>query len=222
MKQDKLVIYGNGQMATMMYEILKNEYNIVAFTTDNKCINTSLLKGLPLIPFETIDASYSPSEHVMLIAVGYSDMNELRIDRGIHAKQKGFELISYISPNATLYGNTSLGENCIVLEYSSIHPNTTVNDFVFIGSHTNIGHDCEIQNGNWINAGVCIGGATKLKESCFVGMNATIGHNITIGEKCYIGAQALVTKSTDPTSVHIAPNAERLPLTSQDFLNFIS
>ncbi len=219
---DKLIIYGDGQMASMMYEILKQEFIIVAFTTEQKCITSDMHQGLPLIAFEEIEDNFSPLYHKMFIAVGYSNMNDLRIERGNWAKQKGFSLISYISPKATVYGKTSLGENSCILEYSSIHPNTQIKDYVFVGSHINIGHDCEIDEGNWLNAGVCIGGATKLEKSCFLGINATIGNDIIIGEKCFIGANALITKNTKPASVHVAPNAEVVPVSSHDFLKFLS
>lgn len=215
-----LILYGNGQMSLMIYEILKSSYKIVAFTTNESAIGEATLKKLPVLAFESIESAYNPKDYDMFIAVGYSDMNQLRIDRYNQAKKKGYNFIKHIDQSAKVYDVDAIGDNTIILEFSSIHPNTNIGHSVFISSNTNIGHDCSIENGVWINAGVSVGGATTIEEGAFVGMNAVIGHNVNIGAKTFIGAQSLVTNNTESQSVLVTKNSEKIPFDSNTFLRF--
>ena len=43
----KLIIYGNGKIAKVVYEYVKNEFDIICFTVPSKLITATDLKGLP-------------------------------------------------------------------------------------------------------------------------------------------------------------------------------
>ena len=45
-----LVIYGNGQMARMLHEFVRHDFNVAAFTVDASVIGEPTLDGKPVVP----------------------------------------------------------------------------------------------------------------------------------------------------------------------------
>ncbi len=215
----KLIIYGNGDMAKMMFHFSKHDFDVVGFTVDKHINNQETLEALPVIDFESITEAFEPNTHKMLIAVGFVEMNDIRQQRYLAAKQMGYKFINFIHNTASI-NHCDIGENNIILDHVSIHPGSRLGNSNFISSNTNIGHGCSINDACWINAGVGIGGETKLGNNCFVGINATIGQGITINPKTFIGANSLINNDTENDSVYLTQNAEKFRLNSQQFLNF--
>ena len=215
-----LLIYGNGNMARMLYEFLKQQFEVIAFTVDDACINSTHFCGLPLAPFSTVERRYSPKEHCMIIAVGFIAMNKIRDDKYREAKEKGYKFANYIHPTVVRHDTVTFGENNIVLDYASIHPYCSLGNSNFISSMTNLGHDCVVGNSCWINSGVSLAGEVKLNDNCFLGVNVAISHRVSLGSRNFIGANTLVNKDTDEDTVLLSDGGEKFPLTSEAFIKF--
>ena len=65
--------------------------------------------------------------------------------------------------------------------------------------------------GLWV---AVIAGLVTVEPYCFLGANATIRAGITIARECVIGGGAVIMKSTEARSVHAAPRAQVLAVTS--------
>lgn len=216
----KVVIFGEGKMADEVYFYLTHdsEYEVVAFTVDRDYMTKKELFGLPIIPFEDIVAQYPPSEFKMFVAIGYQQLNQLRAQKYFEAKEKGYELVSYICSKASNFGQVEVGDNCLVLENTVLQPLTSIGNNVFLWSGNLIGHHSSIEDHCFLAGQVVISGNTIVKPYCFIGVNATVGHEITIGEKSLIGAGTLVTKSTESESVYIVPDTPKYRLNSEYFI----
>ena len=217
----KLIIYGNGKIAAMLFHFIKNDFNVVAFCVDDHCIEQNTLEGMPVIPFEGITEQYETDSHCMIIAVGFTEMNTIRCDRFYAARELGYELINYIHPSVSL-NNVEIGINNIILDHVSIHPGCKIGDSNFISSNTNIGHGCIINDNCWINAGVGLGGDVILDDNCFIGINATISHGVVLNKETFVGANSLINHDTEDKSVYLSHKAEKFRLNSQQFLSFSS
>lgn len=220
MDKNKLIIYGNGHMAKMVYQFVKIEYDVIAFTVDSACIAESILCGLPVIPFNEIESHYSAKDCSMLIAVGYIQMNEIREAKYQEAKQKGYKFINYIHPSVVMHGELEFGENNIILDHASLHPYTKIGDGNFISSNVNIGHGCQLGNSNWINAGVSIGGESVIEDNVFLGINSSISHGLVIKSESFIGGGTLVNRDTELGGVYLTSSGEKHRLGSKLFLRF--
>ncbi|WP_332444480.1 NeuD/PglB/VioB family sugar acetyltransferase [Wolinella succinogenes] len=217
---EKVVIYGNGKIAKIVYQFIKKQFDVVAFTVDNKFIEENKIEGLPLISFEDIQNKYNPIEYKMLIAVGYVKMNSIREEKYNEAKAKGYSFINYIHPSVETHDNVKIGENNVVLDHATIQPYATIGNSNFIWSNAVVAHGSTVGDANWITSGVVISGDATIKSKCFLGVNATIGHNVTIEDENFIGANTLVTKSTKEKEVFISKEGEKFRLDSQRFLQF--
>ena len=222
MTSRKLIIYGNGQMARMFLHFARLEYEVVAFTVDRTVLAAPVIEGLPVVPFEEIEAFYPPAEHSLITAVGYLEMNQLRARKYQEGLGKGYAFVSYVHPSVVRHANVFVGENTIILDHVAIHPYTQIGNSVFIASNASIGHGCRIGDNGWINSGVSVGGETVIGDGVFLGINATVGDNIQVERQSYVGANTLVSRNTLAEEVVISASGERFPLSSQAFLQFIS
>lgn len=220
----KTIIYGNGAMARVVYSYARHTHDIAGFTVDDVCLanNERTLMGLPLVPFSQVEQLFSPLSHQMIIAIGFVDMNCLRLRKYDESKAKGYTFTSYIHPGMMLHDDVEIGENSIVLDYVSIHSGCKLGHSTFISSNVNLGHDCVLHPGNWINAGVSIAGGCLLKQGSFLGVNASLGHGVELGEHNFIAANTLITQSTDDKAVFLSETGQRFKLDSQAFLGFAS
>lgn len=217
---EKLVIYGNGRIAQIIYQFLKKQFDVVGFTVDKEFIETEDVEGLPLIAFEDLEKTFSPKDHKMLIAVGYVRMNEIRRQKYLEGKAKGYKFINYIHPSVEWHDNVRLGENNIILDYVSIQPYVDIGNSNFIWSNAVIAHGSRLMDTNWITSGVVVSGDAVIKSECFLGVNCSIGHNVTIEDGNFIGANSLVTKSTMSNEVFVSRDSDKVRLDSKRFLQF--
>jgi sugar O-acyltransferase (sialic acid O-acetyltransferase NeuD family) len=222
MSVQKLIIYGNGQMARMFLHFARLQYDVTAFTVDRCVLTDTYIEGVPVVPFETIERDHPPSDHCLITAVGYREMNDLRARKYREGLAKGYAFATYVHSSVVRHPGTSVGENTIVLDHVAIHPYTRIGTSVFIASNASIGHGCSIADNCWINSGVGIGGETTIGASSFLGINATIGDNLQIERQCFVGANTLVTRNTLAEEVYVSASGERFPLSSQAFLQFMA
>jgi sugar O-acyltransferase (sialic acid O-acetyltransferase NeuD family) len=215
----KLVIFGNEKMAQLAHFYFKNDsdYEIVAFTVDQKYINTTEFMGLPVIPFEDVAIKYPPNEYSMFIAIGYKSLNKLRESKYFEAKGKGYKLASYFSSKSISWGDTVYGDNCFIFENQVFQPYVKIGNNVTIWSGNHFGHDVEINDHTFIASHVVLSGFVKVGSNCFIGINATIRDGVQIGSESIIGAGALINKDVKDKSVHIAQDTKRYQFNSEQF-----
>lgn len=215
-----LIIYGSGKIASIVYHYLKSTFNVRAFTVDRDFILSETLFDLPVIPFDRINKSHPPHTHKMTIAVGYHDMNNFRAKKYREAKERGYGFVSYVDDGVKKFDDVTIGENCIILDNTTIQPFVEIGDNSVIWSNVTIAHGVKIGDNCWVASGAVVAGDTVINSNCFIGINATIGHNITIGEANYIGANSQVCKNTSTGDVYIAEQATKFRLSSDQFIQF--
>lgn len=217
-----LIIYGNGKIAKVIYQYAKKRYNVIGFAVEEKFRHSNLFEKKPLVSFENIEEKYSPKDHLMLIAVGYVEMNDIRKKIFNEVKLKGYKIINFIDTSVIIHDNIEIGVGNVILDNVSIQPAAIIGDNNFIWSNATIAHGCIIHNDSWIASGATIGGDTVLDSGCFVGLNSTIGHNIQIAKNTFIGANCLVTKNTAADSVYVSKDSNVIRIDSKRFLKFSS
>lgn len=201
----KLIIFGLGDLARManFYFTKDSSYEIAAFTATSEYITEKTYLGFPLVPFETLETSHPVDKYDLFIAVGYSNLNETRAKFYYEAKDKGYNLATYISSKATVL-TEQIGDNTFIFEDNTIQPFVTVGNNVILWSGNHVGHDSIIEDHCFITSHVVLAGWTAVGSYSFIGINATIRDKVKIGKKCLIGAGALITKDTDAEYIYKA------------------
>lgn len=218
----KIIIYGNGAIAKLLFSYARHSMDIVGFTVDDACIsnNADTYLGLPLVPFSSVEKHFDPVSHNMIIAIGFIEMNALRKRKYFEARQKGYNFVSFIHESVLMHDDVVIEDNCVILDYVSIHPGCRIGRSSFVSSNVNIGHDCIVGEANWINSGVAIAGGCTIGEGCFFGVNSSAGHDLHIGARNFIAANTFINKHTEEDQVYLSEPGQLFKLKSQSFLKF--
>lgn len=207
----KLIIFGSGEIAQLAHFYFTNQadYQVVAFTVDSQYKDKPSFCGLPIVEFERIKETYPPDTHELFVAVSYSGINRLRMEKYIEAKRRGYKLASFVSPFATVLNQGEIGENCFILEDNTIQPFASIGDNVTLWSGNHIGHHSRIESHSFLASHIVVSGGVVIKERCFIGVNVTLRDHITVGEASVIGAGALVLGDVEPGGVYMGTATPR-------------
>jgi len=212
---EKVIIFGLGDISQIANFYLSSDdnYEVVAFTIDKEYIKENSFEGLPVISFDNIESKYSIDEYKLFIPLSYTKVNKLREHKFLEAKEKGYNFISYISPQATISSNAIIGENCFIFEDNTIQPFVTIEDNCILWSGNHIGHHSTIKANCFIASHVVISGGCDIGENTFIGVNATLRDHIKIGKSNVIGAGALILGDTEDNKVYMekATEVSRVP-----------
>jgi sugar O-acyltransferase (sialic acid O-acetyltransferase NeuD family) len=193
-----VVLFGTGDFARVACVYLRDdsEHEVVAFTVHEQYIDNRELLGIPVVPFERLEQTHPPEDHAMLVAIGFSGVNQRRADLYAECKARGYELISYVSSGAFVSNDVDLGDNCFVFEANVLQPFVRIGSDVVLWSGNHIGHDSTIGDHCFLASHIVVSGNVTIGPYTFVGVNATFRDGITIAPRCVIGAGALIMKDT--------------------------
>jgi sugar O-acyltransferase (sialic acid O-acetyltransferase NeuD family) len=214
----KVVIFGNTQTAelALFYLQTDSEHEVVAFTVEEDYIKETTFHGLPVVPFETVETIYSPTEYKFFVPLTERQMNQVRARVYEKGLEKGYDYISYISSRATVLTD-KIGKNCFILEDNTIQPYVTIGDNCVFWSGNHIGHHSKIGNHVFFTSHVVLSGGCQVGDYCFFGVNSTIRDQTILGEGTLIAMGATVTRQkTDPWSIWKGSAAEMAKVSSKD------
>ena len=206
-----VVIFGNQMSASLAWYCLLHDspYQIAAFTVDQAYVGGGSYEGLPLVPFETLEAYYPPADFRLLIPMGYQRINGVRRERYEAAKRRGYTFINYISSRASVWPDLKVGENVLIYEHAVIQPFASIGDNCIIRSGAHISHHCRIASHAFVAAQVAMGGEGHVGEQAFVGVGAVLRDRIRVAERTFIGAGAVVVQPTEADGVYVGNPARK-------------
>jgi sugar O-acyltransferase (sialic acid O-acetyltransferase NeuD family) len=198
-----VVIFGItdfGRIARLYLE-RDSEHRVVAFTAHADYVTDDSFEGLPVIPFEQLPERHPPEAVSMLVAAGFSKVNEVRASIFAEVKEKGYGCITYVSSQAMVWPGLLIGENTFIFEANVVQPGVQIGDNCVLWSGNHIGHDTTIEDHCFIASHVVVSGNCRIGHHSFVGVNATFRDGVTVGPRNVIGAAAVIMKNTEDGSV---------------------
>ena len=210
-KSYKIIIFGAGHLASLAHYYFQHDSNheVVAFTVDKAYKNSDNYEGLPLIEFENIEMQYAPSDFKMFLPISFKQMNNLREEKYLEAKKKGYSCVSYISSKATTWPNLEIGENCFIFEDNTIQPFVKIGNNCILWSGNHIGHHTTIGNHVFITSQAVISGVCTIKDHVFIGVNATIRDETILESYTLVGMGAIITKDTEYNTIHLGAKSTK-------------
>ncbi len=157
---------------------------MVAFTVHEQYLRAEReFEGLPIVPFEQLAERFPPGEVRGFAPLSHKGMNSVRAGVYREFKERGYELISYVSSHATcLNDGAAIGDNCFILEDNTVQPFVKIGANVVLWSGNHIGHHSVIQDHAFFTSHVFLCGHCVVDSFAFFGVNATIRDQIHIGE----------------------------------------
>jgi len=215
----KVIIFGVQDFAQLAKFYLQHdsEHEVVAFSVHEPYLPEGrTFEGLPVVAFESVEQRYPPSDFMFFAPMSPSRMNKLRETVYHQIKQKGYEMISYVSSKATVFPEAIIGDNCFILEDNTIQPFTSIGNNVVLWSGNHIGHHGIIKDHVSFTSHVVLSGHCVVESFSFFGVNATIRDGIHIAEGSFIAMSAAVTKDTEPWGVYKGNPAKKSETLSKD------
>lgn len=218
-KTKKLIIVGDSAFAEVAHEYFDSdsEYEVVAFSVESAYLKSHEMRGLPIMPFESLGSFFDPATHEIYVAVVYTQLNRLRTRLAQMAKLQGFRLASYISSRAFIWRNVKIGEHCFIFEDNTIQPFVQIGENVVLWSGNHIGHHSKIGKNCFISSQVVISGSCDIAENCFIGVNASIANNVNIGSDNWIGPGSIIMKNTEDGSLFASKQPEAFKVSAPRF-----
>jgi sugar O-acyltransferase (sialic acid O-acetyltransferase NeuD family) len=192
-----LVIYGVGPFAELMHYYFTHDsgYRVVAFTADAEFLKETMFCGLPVVPFETVAAAYTPDAARMFVAIGYKRMRNRRIlfDR---AKAHGYTLVNYISSRAISFPNFQIGENNVAMGKVHFEPFVKVGNNNMFWSDTLVCHGVTVGDDNYMGAKCLLAGNSTIENGCFLGNATVLIDGLTVRRESHVVAGSAIFRST--------------------------
>jgi sugar O-acyltransferase (sialic acid O-acetyltransferase NeuD family) len=203
LKDRKIVILGDSAFAEVAYECFTHDssYEVVGFSVESNYLKKATLFGLPIVPFESLEQQFAPSQVDFYAAVVYTRLNRLRARLYRAAKARGYRPATYVSSRAFVWHNARLGEHCFVFEGNTLQPFVTLGDNVVLWSGNHIGHHSMIGDHCFISSQVVVSGFCSVGTSSFLGVNSTLANNVTVGADNWIGPGLTIARDTSPNLI---------------------
>lgn len=218
----KVILAGNAISADIIYAYLRTDsrYHVVATVVDDDYLAESIITDIPACGLSQIGASHPPGEVVVIMAIGYNNLNKGRESMFLRLKAMGYGMESYVHPAANVYTEHPLGEGCVILPAAVLEPHVRVGANTLVWCNATLAHHATVAENCWIASGAVISGQASVARNSFVGVNATVVNKISVGESNIVGAGALITKDTKANSVHLARSAEELRYSAEDYVKY--
>jgi len=215
----KLIIAGAGETAEIAYEYFTDhsQYDVKAFSVEQKYIEDEKLFNIPVVPFEDIEKIYGPTEYDMFVAISYTKLNRVRQSIYEKAKNKGYHLPSFIHPTVFLGRDVEIGLNCFIFEFNNIQRKVKIGNNVILWAKNHIGHQSVIQDHCYLSSGVIVSGFCEIGKNTFIGVNSSLNDKIKITKDTIIGNGTIITKNIEkPGGVYVGNPAKRLDKSSYE------
>jgi len=204
MKKDKkLIIFGTGETGILAKYYFQNdsEYEVVAFTADDKFVKEKSKLNLPVVPLSHLVKKYPPEQYSLFCGLAYRKLNSTREEKYNFLKKFGYKMASYISTRSVTWGDLKVGDNCFILENQTIQPTVSIGNNVTLWSGNHIGHRTTIGDHVYITSHVCISGFCKIGKRSFIGVNSAIADFCEIGEDSFLTVNSSITTHIPSGSV---------------------
>ena len=215
----KIIIVGNSISADIMYAYLKQDdrYHIVAFSADQKYINTLEKFNLPTVALEYLFNTFSPKNYKIILAIGYKKINQVRASLFDRVKKMGYTLETYIHPDASVFNHDKIGEGSIIMAGSVIEPYVKIGKDTVIWGNCLIGHHTTVGDNCWIASGTVLAGQTNIGNNCFLGVGVSVSNQVNVGAFSIIGGNTAIHKDTKENEVYLSHQGEKHRFSAEDY-----
>lgn len=220
-KTDKLILIGAGEFGEIAYQYFTYDspYEVVAFSAEQRFIDKDTLFNLPVVPLEELEKLYDPLKYKAFVAITFTQLNRVRTRIYHQVKEKGFQLVSYVSSRAFVWRNVKIGENCFIFEDNVLQYHVEVGNNVVMWSGNHVGHRSKIKDNCFLASHVVISGYCEIGKNCFLGVNCSFIPKINVADDCIIGSGAVVLRNTEEGKVYAGSPAKQLKKSSFEAFN---
>lgn len=211
MKKKKCIVFGTTAFAEMLVKYLNyyTEYETEAYVIDKAYKDSDNLGEYPVIEFENVENIYPPSKYDMFLALGYKNMNDIRMQKYFVAKQKGYAIGSFIHPTVTR-DMAEVGEGNIIFENVTLSYGVKIGNCNIIWNGCQISHETQVGDFNFFAPGAVLAGKIIVENNCFFGINSAVRGANTLRNYTLVGAGCYMNDSSEENGVYVPARSLQL------------
>jgi acetyltransferase EpsM len=196
MIKNKILVYGAGGHAKVIFDVIINETNqefeFIGFLDDNVHEN-QIFEETVYNDINFFKNKYEGEKIGVVLAFGDNNIRKKKYE--LLKNDDSFYFPSIAHKNSCISKHVKIGKGNVIMAGVIINPSTVVGDFCIINTSSSIDHDCFIEDFVNISPGCTLGGKVNIGSYTFIGIGTTIKHNIKIGSENFVGAGSLITKN---------------------------
>lgn len=206
-----VVIFGNQLSASLAWYCLTHDsaLPVAGFAVDAARQDSNQFEGLPLVAFESLEATFPPQDYRLLIPVGFVQVNGIRRARYEQAKQRGYTLASYVSSRASIWPDLVVGDNVLIYEHAIIQPFARIGNNCIIRSGAHVSHHCRLGDHVFVSAEVALASSCHVGDQAILGVGAVLRDGLRVAERSFVGAGAVLVADTEADAVYVGNPARK-------------
>lgn len=143
---------------------------------------------------------HTPDLH-FFVAIGDNWTRSL-ITKQLLAIDANIEFANAIHPDAVIGRNVVLGRGVMVMAGSIINADSTIGDFTIVNTKSSVGHECVLEDFCSLAPNSTLAGNVRIGGHSAISPSATILNGRTIGEHSVVGAGALLLEDVGDLCVY--------------------
>jgi UDP-N-acetylglucosamine acyltransferase len=169
------------------------------------CEQAKIADGVKIGPYAYISSPDVILEEGVEIGPYVSIEGKVRIGKG--SRVHSHAAIGGLAQGRNLQGErseVSIGQNCVIREYVTVHASigkagsVDIGNDCYIMAYSHIGHSCKIGKGVTITNSVNLGGGVVVDDFATIGGQCSIHQGVRIGSYAMVGGGSLVTHDLPP------------------------
>ena len=183
-----IIMIGAGGHAKVCIELFRAMGESVDYCigdhASGDCLGVAVLDG-----DEHIERLAGEGYRRAFIAIG---ANALRAKLAGKVLEKGFDLVSAVSPRAVVSPSARVGRGVAIMAGAVINAEADIGDLAIINTGTVIDHECRIGTSAHVAPQCGLAGNVKVGAYSFLGVGCKVIPEVTVGDGCIIGAGTVV------------------------------
>ena len=209
----KIIVFGAAQLAELVIDNVAEDgkWTVEAVTVEEQYIEKTgpVFNGIKVVPFERIEDEYPADRYKFIVCVGYVNMNDTRRRVFEQIRAKGYDIVSYIHPSATVL-TRDIGEGTLIFENAVIGRDAHIGTGNIFYPCSLLAHHSSVGDFNFFAISSSVAGNVSVGSNCFFGNNSCTKNGISIADYTLVGAGCYLSGDTQPYDVYVPARAVRL------------
>lgn len=211
MSKKNLLLIGGGGHCRACIDVIEMEgkYTICGILDEAELVGGNVL-GYEIIGTDDLISSYVKNGFSFILTVGQIKSAHVRRRIFDHLKALNADVVTVISPLASVSKYAILGRGTIVMHNVTISAGVSIGENNILNTGCNIEHDTRTGDHCHISTHAVINGNCTIGNEVFIGSNVTVSNQIFIDSEIFVGAGAVVHKDLRIKGKYVGNPARKL------------
>lgn len=185
---DPIVVFGAGGHARVVIDACMMHGRFEPLACLSKEPGSAVL-GVPVHEEPQAEQLLRQGIRYAVVAIGE---NRIRQRVAAHAEALGFELVTIVSPAASVSRHAQLGRGVVVMAGAVIQAGASIGALAIVNTGATIDHDCMVGEAVHVAPGSTVCGSVRIGDRTWIGAGAVVIEGISIAADVFVGAGATV------------------------------